>query len=131
MRRCQASTQRIQQFVKFISSPQCGIVPAEVKHSESVESKEFQKGCEELIETAGMPTPRSSIVSVKGKSSDSVGGTFGKKDEEATSNTSQDQAANSTAENERDMADEEDPAAEDQLQFEGLERQKARTSIPS
>lgn len=130
MRRCQASTQRITQFVKFISSPQCDIVPAHVKNSDSAESKEFQKGCEELIENAGAPTPRSSIAGPKGKS-EGAGATAGKKDEEATSATSQDQAANSTAENERDAADEEDPSADDQLQFEGLERQQARTSITS
>lgn len=117
MRRCQASTQRITQFVKFISSPQCELVPAAVKDSDSAESKAFQKGCEELIENTCQP--RSSVV-VKSKF-EGAGGTTGKKDEEASSNTSQDQAATSTAENERDMADEE-AAADEQLQFEGLQR---------
>ena len=41
MRRCHAGTDRITQFVKFINSPQCEVVPAAIKQSESAESKEF------------------------------------------------------------------------------------------
>ena len=131
MRRCQASTQSITQFVKFISSPQCELVPAAIKDSDSEESKAFQKGCEELIENNGQSqaqaTPRKSITVINNQL-EAAGRTTGKKDEEeASSNTSQDQAANSTAENERDMADEEGPGADDQLQFEGMERNNSQS----
>lgn len=41
MRRCQVGTQSITQFVKFISSPQCEVVPAAIRGSDSAESQEF------------------------------------------------------------------------------------------
>jgi hypothetical protein len=58
MRQCRKSTVTITNFVKFISSSQCEFVPEEVKNSSSAESIEFKKGCEELIESAGVGAPQ-------------------------------------------------------------------------
>ena len=58
MRQCKMSTVTITNFVKFISSSQCEFIPEKVKNSDSAESMEFKKGCEELIELAGVVTPR-------------------------------------------------------------------------
>jgi len=120
MRRCQANTQRIVQFVKFISSPQCEVVPDEIKDSNTEESKAFQRGCALLIEQAGQQSYRSSVVVFKGgKGSAGPAGSAGARDsiDEAMSNTSVGQSATTTPESRRDDANQDEgrQASEDQL----------------
>lgn len=122
MRRCQANTQRVVQFVKFISSPQCEVVPDEIKDSTTEESKAFQRGCALLIEQAGEQSKRerSSVVMFKaGKGSSGPAGSAGARDsiDEATSNTSLGQSATTTPESRRDDATPEEgrQTSDDQL----------------
>lgn len=89
MRRCQMSTLTITNFVKFISSAQCEVVPEQIKSSSFAESLEFKKGCEELIENAGVSTPRR-IETMPDANTKQINpyGLNGSKDLEAISNTS-------------------------------------------
>lgn len=112
MRQCKMSTVTITNFVKFISSSQCEFVPEQVKNSNSAESVEFKKGCEELIEMAGV-TPERRMETMPDIQTKKIN-INGSKDLEAISNTSQDKEANhSTAENERDVPDDADPNNDD------------------
>ena len=58
MRRCQMNNITITNFIKFMSSSSCDVVPEQVKSSSFAESIEFKKGCEELIENAGIGSAR-------------------------------------------------------------------------